>query len=62
MATAIKHKQRSARSYRSEHAGLNRFKAISYYKNETKQGQRKSIKERVGGFFERILRRGGKKA
>lgn len=62
MATAIKHKQRSARSYRSEHAGFNRFKAISYYKNERKQGQKKSIKKSVSGFFKRIFKRGDKKA
>lgn len=36
MATREKHKARSARSYRSDHAGFNRFKAISYYKNERK--------------------------
>ena len=60
MATAIKHKQRSARSYRSEHAGLNRFKAISYYKNERKQSQKKSIGERVKGFFKRFAKKGDK--
>lgn len=62
MATREKHKQRSARSYRSEHAGFNRFKAISYYKNERKQGQRKSIKDRVKGFFKRFVKKGDRRS
>lgn len=61
MATRERHRQRSARSYRSDHAGINRFKAISYYKNERKQSQKKSIGERVKGFLKRFVKKGESK-
>ena len=56
MASREKHKQRSARSYHKRSAEARSFSHSTWWKNEGKYAQRKSLKERAKALLDRFSR------
>ena len=56
MANSEKHKQRSAYSYHKKGAEARDFAHSTWWKNEGKYAQRKSLKERAKALMDRFSR------